>query len=379
MVNVIVVGGGMVGGYCAYQLARHGLKPILLERGEVASGASGRGGGLLLKGATDLFTPEIAPHLLANQKLLEDFLQETASDVEYLGGGSLYIALEEDWDLTQRKVKRLNESGIPAELWDHEELKRRMPSVTRKAVGGRFIPGDAQLASPKLATSFVQAARQAGAKIKAGVTVTSLVTDEKGSVQGVRTSEDTIHADWLILATNAYAAHLIPELRPVIVPTRGQAFLTTPLAPAFPYACAAHDDLEYWRQTRTGQILFGGCRRNETRYPNGKGTESTDTTTEVQQALRQAFGFLFPDWANIPLEKAWAGTMGFTPDYKPLIGLLPGHSNLLIAAGFSGNCLPLVCITGQLIREIVLNGQTSLALTPFKPGRFFEGRSEKRA
>ena len=211
------------------------------------------------------------------------------------------------------------------------------------------------------------------------MTVTSLVTDEKGSVQGVRTSEDTIHADWLILATNAYAAHLIPELRPVIVPTRGQAFLTTPLAPAFPYACAAHDDLEYWRQTRTGQILFGGCRRNETRYPNGKGTESTDTTTEVQQALRQAFGFLFPDWANIPLEKAWAGTMGFTPDYKPLIGLLPGNSNLLIAAGFSGNCLPLVCITGQLIREIVLNGQTSLALTPFKPGRFFEGRSEKRA
>ena len=66
MLNVIVVGGGMVGGYCAYQLASHGQKATLLERGEIASGASGRGGGLLLKGATDLFTPEIVPHLLAN-------------------------------------------------------------------------------------------------------------------------------------------------------------------------------------------------------------------------------------------------------------------------------------------------------------------------
>ena len=377
MLNVIVVGGGMVGGYCAYQLASHGQKATLLERGEIASGASGRGGGLLLKGATDLFTPEIVPHLLANQNLLEDFLQESAADVEYQPAGSLYIAFEEDWNLTQREVKRLNEAGLPAELWNRAELRRWMPKVTNKAVGGRFIPGDGQLASPKLASSFVQAARQAGAEIRVGVTVTSLVTDEKGAIQGVRTSEDTIHADWVVLATNAYTAHLIPELRPVIVPTRGQAFLTTPLPPAFPFACAAHYDLEYWRQTRTGQILFGGCRRSEALYPYGKGTESTETTQEVEQALRQAFDFFFPDWENTPLEKTWAGTMGFTPDYKPLIGLLPDRSNLLLAAGFSGNCLPLVCITGQLLREIILQGQTSLSLTAFNPGRFFEGRAEK--
>ena len=377
MLNVIVVGGGMVGGYCAHQLASHGQRAILLERGEIASGASGRGGGLLLKGATDLFTPEIVPHLLANQKLLEGFLEETASDVDYVRTGSLYIAFEEDWNLTQREVRRLNEAGIPTRLWDSEELRRQMPKVTNKAVGGRFIPSDAQLTSPKLATAFVQAARQAGAEVRVGVTVTSLLTDAKGAVQGVRTSEDTIHADWVILATNAYTAHFIPELKPVIVPTRGQAFLTTPLPPAFSFACAAHYDLEYWRQTRTGQILFGGCRRCESHYPNGKGTESTKTTVEVQQALRKAFDFYFPNWENMPLERAWAGTMGFTPDYRPLIGLL--HSNLLIAAGFSGNCLPLVCITGQLLREIIVKGQTSLPLTPFNPGRFFDSQAKKPA
>src|SRR5436853_574176 len=83
----------------------------------------------------------------ANQKHLEGFLEETASDVDYVRTGSLYIAFEEDWNLTQREVRRLNEAGIPTRLWDSEELRRQMPKVTNKAVGGRFIPSDAQLTS----------------------------------------------------------------------------------------------------------------------------------------------------------------------------------------------------------------------------------------
>jgi gamma-glutamylputrescine oxidase len=374
MNDVIVVGGGMVGGFCAYELARRGLKTLLLERGDIASGASGRGGGLLLKGATDVFTPEIVPHLLTNQHLLENFLEETRADVEYLRGGSVYVALEEDWNFTQSEVRRLNDAGVQAELWDLRELKRRVPTVTDRAVGARFIPSDAQCASPKLARAFAQAARRAGAEIKTGITVTSILENGRGSVCGVKTSAGQIYANWVILATNAYTPHLVPELEKVVIPTRGQALLTAPLPPSFPFACAAHYDWEYWRQTRSGQLLFGGCRRFERQHPDGKGTESTETTEEVLFALRGAFCSFFPTWEGVAVEKVWAGTMGFTPDYKPLIGFLPDRPNLLIGAGFSGNCLPFVCVTGQLLREIILEGKTSLLLAAFSPTRFLSSQ-----
>src|SRR5437867_11674608 len=124
LTDVLVIGGGMVGCYCAYELASHGLKTVLLERGEIASGASGRGGGLLLKGATDLFAPEVVRHLKANQRLLESFIEDTESDVEYVRGGSLYVAFGADWDVTRNEVRCLNEFGIPAELWDRQQLRQ---------------------------------------------------------------------------------------------------------------------------------------------------------------------------------------------------------------------------------------------------------------
>jgi gamma-glutamylputrescine oxidase len=371
MFDVLIIGGGMVGTCCAYECATHGLRTVLLERQDPASGASGRGGGLLLKGATDLFSPEIVPHLLANQQLLEHFLLNTGADVEYDRGGSLYIAFEEDWTFTQDQVQQMCAAGLTAELWDTVKLQSALPVLTHKAVGGRFIESDAQLSSPKLALAFAQAARNAGTELRTNSGVHRFVHDENGAITGVHTQLETISARYFILATNAYSARLWPSLESVVTPTRGQALLTAPLPKSFPFVCATDYDLQYWRQTRSGQILFGGCRRLELGNPFGKGTDSTETTPEVQEGLKEALLSLFPEWRSaIRFERSWAGTMGFTPDCKPLIGRLPGHENVLIGAGFSGNGLPLVCITAHMLRELIVHGSTTLPISLFDPNRF---------
>ena len=370
MFDVLIIGGGMVGTCCAYECATHGLRTALLERQDLASGASGRGGGLLLKGTTDLFAPKIVPHLLAN--LLEHFLQNSGADVEYVRGGSLYIAFEEDWAFTKDKVQQMCSAGLAAELWDAVQLRSALPMLTHEAIGGRFIGSDAQLSPPQLTLAFAQAARQAGAELRTHIAVHGFVRNRQGAIAGVQTRDETISARYVILATNAYTGRLWPVLESVVMPTRGQALLTAPLPQSFSFACAANYDLEYWRQTRSGQILFGGRRRLEVGNVFGKGTDSTETTPEVQDGLKEALLSLFPEWRGvIKFERSWAGTMGFTPDYKPVVGRLPGHENVLIGAGFSGNGLPLVCITASLLRELIVHGSTSLSLSPFDPGRFF--------
>ena len=373
MFDVLIIGGGMVGSCCAYECATHGLRTLLLERQDLASGASGRGGGLLLKGATDAFAPQIVPHLLANQHLLENFLQSTGADVEYVRGGSVYIAFEDDWTFTQDQVQQMCSAGLAAELWNVTQLRSALPKLTPKAVGGRFIESDAQLSPPQLTLAFAQAARQAGAELRTHRAVHGFVRNKHGQITGVQTQDEAISARYLILATNAYTGRrLWPRLESVVTPTRGQALLTAPLPKSFYFACAANYDMQYWRQTRSGQILFGGCRRLEVENGFGRGTDSTETTPEVQDGLKGALFSLFPEWRGaIKFERSWAGTMGFTPDYKPLIGRLPGHENILIGAGFSGNGLPFVCITASLLRELIVQGSTSLSLSTFDPGRFF--------
>jgi glycine/D-amino acid oxidase-like deaminating enzyme len=373
MYDVIIIGGGMVGAYCAYEFSRHKLKTVLLERERIAAGASGRGGGLLLKGATDVFSEEVVPHLVANQQLLEQFIQDNHAEVDYLRGGSLYVSFAEDWEFTREQVRTMNAAGLPAELWSAQELRKHLPRLTVNAAGGRFIPSDAQLSPPKLAAEFARIAQSTGAEIRINSAVTSLLRDSKKRVIGVQTSQETLYGGQIVLATNAYTAQLIPELRPIIIPTRGQAFLTHSFSSSFPFACASNYDLEYWRQTKDGNILFGGCRRFEEEAPNGAGTESVETTVAVQEALVRAFRSFFPTWNPQPLNRAWGGSMAFTPDFKPLIGPLPGYPNILIAAGFSGNGLPLVCTAGQMLREMILQGVPSFSSRPYEPGRFLPG------
>ncbi|MEW5974342.1 MAG: FAD-binding oxidoreductase [Acidobacteriota bacterium] len=368
--EVIVVGAGLFGCYCAFELASHGLRTLLVERQEVASGASGRGGGLLLKGATDVFSPELVPHLLENQRLLEGFLEQSGQDVEYVSKGSVYVAFEEDWLFTQGEVRRMRDAGLAAELWDQRVLREQLPYVTHEAVGARFVPGDAQLASVKLVGVLADAARRAGVTIWTCTPVLNLAFNGENRATAVQTDRERLECEWVVLATNAYTGHLLPELKSIIVPTRGQAFLTEPLPPAGPFACASNYDLEYWRQTTSGQILFGGCRRSEEGGSQGKGTESTETTPEVLHSLQEAFRRHFPSWGQVRLERAWAGTMGYTPDFKPLIGRVPGYPNLLVTAGCSGNGLPFFCLAGRSIRELILTGRSSHSLKSFAAERF---------
>lgn len=111
------------------------------------------------------------------------------------------------------------------------------------AVGGRFIASDARLSPPRLALVFAQAARQAGAEVRTNTAVHGFVKNKLGEITGVQTQDETISAEYVILATNAYTARLWSPLESAVTPMRGQALLTTPLPRSFPFVCATDYDL----------------------------------------------------------------------------------------------------------------------------------------
>jgi glycine oxidase len=97
-------------------------------------------------------------------------------------------------------------------------------------------------------------------------------------------------------------------------------------------------------------------------------------TVEAVRRLRRSAEEMVPALKLSRLASAWAGLRPGSPDGLPMMGRLPGWSNVWIASGHFRNGILLAPITGKLMAEAILHGKHDARLRPFDPGRFGEGR-----
>src|SRR5215212_2137404 len=105
--NVVVVGGGLLGVATSYWLARSGIATVLIEQGDLASGATGRNGGFMVAGTAERYSAALARlgHATArsvwqltldNRALLRQVLGEEAIGCDYREPGHLHLALDDE-------------------------------------------------------------------------------------------------------------------------------------------------------------------------------------------------------------------------------------------------------------------------------------------
>jgi glycine/D-amino acid oxidase-like deaminating enzyme len=180
-------------------------------------------------------------------------------------------------------------------------------------------------------------------------------------------SPDDLDADQVVIATDGSGRGLLPELDEALWPARGQVIATAPLSDRL-FDCPhyARQGFDYWQQLQDGRIVLGGFRDFSIL------TEMTDeeTTTEpIQEALDAFLAELLGELPQIT--HRWAGIFGLTQDLLPLVGPVPGHDGVWVAAGYSGhgNVLGLLC--GELVAGAILGRDDSL-LQMFSPARLLE-------
>ncbi|MGH7395518.1 MAG: NAD(P)/FAD-dependent oxidoreductase, partial [Candidatus Methylomirabilales bacterium] len=78
---------------------------------------------------------------------------------------------------------------------------------------------------------------------------------------------------------------------------------------------------------------------------------------------------LYPALAEAPILRAWAGLRPYTSDGLPLLGPVPGVEELLVATGHHRNGILLAPITGQIVRELIVDGRTSAPLAALRVDR----------
>ncbi len=178
--DVIIIGGGATGAGIARDCALRGLRVILLERHDIATGATGRNHGLLHSGARYAVTDgESARECISENQILRRIARHCVEPTD-----GLFITLPED-DLAFQStfISACQQAGIRAQALDPQEARRIEPSVNPQLIGAVRVP-DGTVDPFRLTAANMLDAREHGATIFTAHEVTGLIRDG-ATVRGV--------------------------------------------------------------------------------------------------------------------------------------------------------------------------------------------------
>jgi sarcosine oxidase subunit beta len=388
--DVVVVGGGIIGCTAAYYLAKKGFNVILLESGDLASGATGHNIGYIF-----MHTRNPGPQLdLANatRQILPDLPDELDYDFELRqNGGMIYFNREQQVPIMQEFVEQRNKDGITMQLLDKKEALEMAPLLPENTLGSTYCPMDSLVNPTLYVRAFANAARRHGALIRTGIEVISVNTDGP-RVTGVKTAEGDIESKYVVLAAGGWTTQLTEKLglKFGIFSMRLQLMTTAPLTERLLDKCLygpdsakqyklfqdlpSYDDEAFradyeWRyetlflqcanQMKSGNMLFGIPMD----YPAAIETANTADTRGVG-LMAEAMYANFPALRTAEIDRAWGRVVPFTSDSLPVIDFVSEYDGLIINSGHTfGNATG--PISGILTAEMIAGEKTSIDISPF--------------
>jgi sarcosine oxidase subunit beta len=386
--GILIVGGGIAGASAAYHLAGHGRRVVLLERGEIASGASG-----VNAGAIDSIgwgaAPDLQAHLTAGSlELFEAVQLDLGEDVEFRRSGALQaIHTPEQYAFTRERVAALRAGGHVVELLTSREARAIEPALSPALLGAMYSPLRSQADPRKATRAFATLAERRGARVLTDHEVTHLAPRAAGGYV-IRTATGELVAGALVIAAGAWCGRIgaMLDLDIPIVPVRGQMWATAPGPPrVFQTISAAESPLAwhrdrggappdlthrdgrrvtrhlYGRQRRDGEIIFGGDRELV-------GWETTPDPAGLAVNHGHAVEVL-PFLAELAIARTWAGLMPFPLDGKPLIGRIPVREDLWIVSGLASSGFGRGPMAGKLLADYLHTGTPAPVLAEADPAR----------
>jgi len=412
---VVVVGGGVIGLACAWELTRAGASVTVVERGEVGSGVSrGNTGwvvpsltfplpapGMIREGISQLVTrgdafvlrPSLDPTFVRwlwqfwrsssssrfdagvrallelNRRTLElyDGYREAGIGFETHSTGLVVVArtnsgLEQYRRIFHRLRELGYEGGEPHEL-DRAELVELEPALDpTNVVAGLHAHVDRYVRPEELMDGLAKRLRDEGAQIFEGCEVADLRAIPDG--WALSTNRGQLHAENVVVAAGLPSVRLLARfgVRVAVQPARGYSVTIggngTPPRHALYLAEAKIGISPYADEVRLAGVFELGAAGTDA--PAGAGER-------LLAAARPYLAGWRPD-ADRPVA-TWAGLRPATSDGLPLIGALPGHPGLFVASGHGMLGVTLAPATAALLAPLVLEGRSAPELQPFAPGR----------
>lgn len=363
--DALIIGAGIVGAACAYELAAAGLSVGIVERDTIGSGATAAGMGHIVVMDDSLAQLRLTRY---SQTLWDALAQEAPADHEYTRCGTIWVATDEDeMEAVRTRHTLFSTNGVPSEILDAPQLYAHEPHLRPGLAGGLLVPGDGVVYPPRSAASLIRAAEQFKTSVLYG-TVTRLVEEGVELANG-----QVIRSGIVVIANGACATELVPELpiRPkkghLVITDRYPGFVRHQLV-ELGYVKNAHaasgDSVAFNVQPRgTGQVLIGSSRQF-----NAPGNEIDYAILSNMLACALAY---LPELGQLNCVRSWTGFRAATPDGLPLIGPHPERSGLWLATGHEGLGITTAPATAHLLADQLLGRSPAIPIEPYLPIRTF--------
>ncbi|RVC57569.1 FAD-binding oxidoreductase, partial [Mesorhizobium sp. M4B.F.Ca.ET.088.02.2.1] len=379
--DVVVIGGGIVGVFAAYYLARRGMKVALVEKGRIGAEQSSRNWGWCRQQNRDARELPMATRSL---DLWDSFAAATGEDTGFRRCGLLYLSNDEaelaGW-ARWRDFART--AGVTTHMLDGAEASERGGATGRTWKGGVFSPSDGTADPSRAAPAVARAILKLGGTVHQNCAARGIET-EGGRLSGVVTESGTIRTKVAVMAGGAWASSFCRQFgfRFPQASIRSSILSVSPGAEGLPDAlhtarisATRRGDGGYTlaisgrgrvdvtpQQLRfSSQFLPMFLKRWRSLAPGGlQGVRSghetlqrwrLDQPTPMERMrildpapdratirLTHARALeLLPDLRKTKISAAWAGYIDSTPDGVPAIGEIDSVAGFFLAAGFSGH------------------------------------------
>ena len=367
--DVVVIGGGITGLASAYFISKRGKDVILVDKGIPGWEGSGRNGGWVIGFSAEFRAPDEykrLPMSLEALRLWQTLDEELGAPTEFVGEGSLTIALtEDDILLIEDAIEYGQEWNIEARRLDLKEMQELLPGVSDRALGGLFLPTVGH-ANPHLTCqAWVWAIKRIGGRIYQDTTVTGIGVGN-GQVTHVETTAGNIITDKIVNAAGPWVndiAGMTDQYLPVdsyLI----QMLCTLPVPPLT--RCAFGGNGLYCRQAATGQLHFGGGPHGDTDLQK---TSEKPTHALGIRGTSKRFIEMVPTMSEVPVLRSWAGFLDFTPDHLPILDKLdyPEGMYVIVGCGLGFSHSPGI---GKAMSELVVDGRCSFDISGLSAHRF---------
>lgn len=359
--EIVVIGGGVIGLAITRSLRQAGARVILLEQGPIGAQSSAAAAGMLAPLAeahrpgplTDLGLRSLERY----PAFVAELQEETGIDSELIGPGMLRLASSaSEQQALERDFVWQREAGLPVERLSGSEARQLEPDIGPDICAAVLSGRERQVEPRRLTRALERACVLADARLLSHTPAIGWETSGE-RITGVRTTQETIPCLRAILCAGAWTEALTALLsaRLPITPVRGQMAVLTPERPAIRHTL--YTPQGYLVPKADGRILIGSTEER-------CGFAAHVTVAGLAALLALATG-VAPRLAGTPFTHAWAGLRPGTPDGLPVLGPLPGWSNVYAATGHFRNGILLAPITAEIVAQELLEE------TPYPLARFF--------
>jgi glycine oxidase len=362
--DVVIAGGGVIGGAIALELSRAGLRVAVVDRQQPGQEASWASAGIISPAPENPAMIVTVPLAKASVALYPEFVAQveeiSGESVGWRPKGTIDALFSHDTKAELSTIIALHHGlGLKAEPLRAEDARELEPALSEEVEAAVLRPEESSVDNRALTEAVLEAAKRSGAEIFSRHAAKA-IWREGGRCAGLLLHNEKIEAKWTIIAAGCFSAAIegVTAYAPVR-PAKGQ--MVALRAEDVAIERVLWSEKIYLVPRNDGRILAGATVEHT-------GFDKRTTAGGIAKVLSGAIE-LAPDLANAQIEETWAGLRPDSPDHLPILGPTD-LDGLLIATGHFRSGILLTPITARVIREWITEGRVSVEWERFSPLRF---------